>query len=135
MPPDARHAAHLASWAGVCPGTEESGGKRQSGRARYGNPYVRHALIEATHAPARTSDTYLSALYHRLAARRGKKRAALAVAHTILVSMYQMLATGALYEDLGPAHFDRHHQTATVRRAVKRLEALGYKVLLEAASA
>jgi transposase len=128
-------AAHLASWAGVCPGNEESAGKRQSGRVRHGNPYVRHALIEAAHAAARTRETYLSALYHRLAARRGKKRAALAVAHTILVSMYHMLATGALYEDLGPAHFDRHHQAATVRRAVKRLEALGYKVSLEAAPA
>lgn len=129
------NAAHLASWAGVCPGTEESAGKRQSGRARHGNPYVRHALIEAAHAAARTKDTYLGALYHRLAARRGKKRAALAVAHAILVSMYHMLTTGALYEDLGPAYFDRHHQAATVRRAVQRLEALGYKVSLEAVPA
>lgn len=123
-------AAHLASWAGVCPGNDESAGKRGSGRTRHGNPYVRTALVEAAHAAARTRGTYLGALYHRLAARRGTKRAALAVAHAILVSAYHMLKTGALYEDLGPAHFDRLHQTAIARRAVKRLEALGYTVSL-----
>ena len=87
--------------------------------------------MEAAHAAARTKDTYLGALYHRLAARRGKKRAALAVAHAILVSMYHMLKTGTIYADLGPTHFDRLHQAAVARRAVKRLEALGYKVSLE----
>jgi len=123
--------AHLASWAGVCPGNDESAGKRQSGRARHGNPYVRTALVEAAHAAARTKDTYLGALYRRLAARRGKKRAALAVAHAILVSMYHMLKTGTVYQDLGPTHFDRLHQAAIARRAIERLEALGYKVSLE----
>ncbi len=123
--------AHLASWAGVCPGNDESAGKRQSGRARHGNPYVRTALVEAAHAAARTKDTYLGALYHRLAARRGKKRAALAAGHAILVSMYHMLKTGTVYQDLGPTHFDRLHQAAIARRAVRRLEALGYKVSLE----
>ena len=124
-------AAHLASWAGVCPGNDESAGKRQSGRTRHGNPYVRTALVEAAHAAARTKDTYLGVLYHRLAARRGKNRAALAVAHAILVSLYHMLETGTVYQDLGPTHFDRFHQAGITRRAVKRLEALGYKVSLE----
>jgi transposase len=124
-------AAHLAAWGGVCPGNEESAGKRQNGQARHGNRYVRTALVEAAHAAARTKDTYLGVLYHRLAARRGKKRAALAVAHAILVSMYHMLKTGTIYQDLGPTHFDRLHRTAVARRAVKRLEALGYKVSLE----
>lgn len=73
----------------------------------------------------------MGALYHRLAGRRGKKRAALAVAHAILVSMYYMLKTGTIYQDLGPTHFDRLHQATIARRAVKRLEALGYKVSLE----
>jgi transposase len=123
-------AAHLASWAGVCPGNNESAGKRQSGRARHGNPYVRTALVEAAHAAARTRGTYLGALYHRLAARRGTKRAALAVAHAILVSAYHMLKAGTSYHDLGPDHFDRLHQTAIARRAVKRLEGLGYTVAL-----
>jgi transposase len=128
-------AAHLAAWAGVCPGNEESAGKRQNGRARHGNSYVRSALIEAAHAAARTKETYLGAFSHRLAGRRGKKRAALAVAHAILVSLYHMLTTGALYEDLGPTHFDRLHRDRIVRRTVRRLEALGYKVSLEASPA
>lgn len=128
-------AAHLAAWGGVCPGNDESAGKRKSGQARHGNRYVRTALVEAAQAAARTKDTYLGALYHRLAARRGKKRAALAVAHAILVSMYHMLKTGTIYQDLGPTHFDRLHQAAIARRAVKRLEALGYKVSLEACPA
>ena len=100
-------AAHLASWAGVCPGSDESAGKRRSGQTRHGNPYVRTALVEAAHAAARTKNTYLGAFFHRLAGRRGKKRAALAVAHAILVSMYHMLKTGTIYQDLGPTHFDR----------------------------
>jgi transposase len=128
-------AAHLAAWGGVCPGNEESAGKRQKSQARHGNRYVRTALVEAAQAAARTKDTYLGALYHRLAARRGKKRAALAVAHAILVSMYHMLKTGTIYQDLGPIHFDRLHQAAIARRAVKRLEALGYRVSLEECSA
>jgi transposase len=128
-------AGHLAAWAGVCPGLEESAGKRQSGKARKGNRYVRTALVEAAQAAARTKNTYLSALFHRLAARRGKKRAALAVAHAILVSLYHMLKTGTVYEDLGPTHFDRLHQSAIARRAVKRLEALGYRVSVEKAPA
>jgi hypothetical protein len=96
---------------------------------------VREALVEAAQAAGRTKDTYLGVLYHRLAARRGKKRAALAVAHAILVSMYHMLKTGTVYQDLGPNHFDRLHQAAIARRAVKRLEALGYRVSLEGSSA
>jgi transposase len=126
---------HLAAWGGVCPGNDESAGKRQRGQARHGNRYVREALVEAAQAAGRTKNTYLGVLYHRLAARRGKKRAALAVAHAILVSMYHMLKTGTVYQDLGPTHFDRLHQSAIARRAVKRLEALGYKVSLEASPA
>src|SRR5215211_3700301 len=86
---------HLASWAGMCPGTDQSGGKRQSGKTTKGNPWLRAALIEAAHAAGRTKNTYLSAQYRRLASRRGKKRAAVAVGHTILVIAYH-LSTAAL---------------------------------------
>jgi len=128
-------AGHLAAWSGVCPGLEESAGKRQSGKARKGNRYVRTALVEAAQAAARTKNTYLSTLFNRIAARRGKKRATLAVAHAILVSLYHMLKTGTVYEELGPMYFDRLHETAIARRAVKRLEALGYRVSVEKAPA
>jgi hypothetical protein len=102
---------------------------------RKGNRYVRTALIEAAQAAARTKNTYLSALFKRIAARRGKQRATLAVAHAILVSLYHMLKTGTVYEELGPMHFDRLHEAAIARRAVKRLEALGYRVSVEKAPA
>ncbi|MEW5867598.1 MAG: IS110 family transposase [Bacillota bacterium] len=127
-------AAHLASWAGLCPGNNESAGKRKSGRTRHGNPHLRQALVEAAQAAAHTKDTYLSAQYHRIAARRGAKRAAVAVAHSMIVIIYHMLREGTAYQDLGSNHFDELNRNATVRRAVKRLEALGYKVTLEEAA-
>lgn len=122
---------HLASWAGLCPGNDESGGKRRSGKTRKGNPWLRAALIEAARAAARTKDTYLSAQYHRLAARRGKKKAAVAVAHSILVIAYHLQRDGREFADLGGRHFDERDRTAVERRAVKRLEGLGFKVTLE----
>jgi len=127
-------AGHLASWAGLCPGNNESAGKRKSGRTRHGNPHLRQALVEAAQAAAHTKDTYLSAQYHRIAARRGAKRAAVAVAHSMIVIIYHMLREGTAYQDLGSNHFDELNRNATVRRAVKRLEALGYKVTLEEAA-
>ena len=125
-------AAHLASWAGLCPGNNESAGKRKNGRTRHGNPHLRHALVEAAHSAARTKDTYLSSQYHRIAARRGSKRAAVAVAHTILVIIYHMLKKGTLYQDMGSKYFDQLNRDAVARRAIKRLEALGYIVTVEA---
>lgn len=126
-------AAHLASWAKVCPGNNESAGKRMSGRTGHGNPWLKTSLVQAARAAARTKDTYLSAQYHRLAARRGAKRAALALAHTILVTMHHMLSKGAEYQDLGPNYFDERNRQYAVRRAVRRIELLGYTVALEAA--
>jgi hypothetical protein len=117
-------AGHLASWAGVCPGNNESAGKRLSGTTRKGNPHVR-----AARSAARTKGTYLSALYHRLAARRGANRAAVAVAHAMLVSMYHMLKSGIPYQDLGGNHFDQLNERAVVTRSVERLEALGHRGL------
>ncbi len=126
-------AAHLASWAGMCPGNDESAGKRRSGKTRKGNPWLRALLVQAAHAAARHKDTYLAALYGRLAARRGKKKAAVAVGHTILVIAYHMLRRGTEYQELGPRWFDERDRQAVERRLVRRLEALGNKVTLEPA--
>ncbi len=128
-------AAHLASWAGLCPGNHESAGKRHSGRTRKGNPWLRDALVEAAWAAARTKGTYLSAQYHRLAARRGAKRALVAVAHTLLVIVYHMLTTGEVYRELGANYFDQQNKDALARRLVRRLSTLGYAVVLEPAAA
>lgn len=126
-------AAHLASWARVCPGNNESAGKRKSGATGHGNPWLRSTLVEAAHAASHTKDTYLAAQYHRLAARRGGKRAAMAVAHTILVIIYYMLSRGTAYNDLGGNYFDERDRQATLRRAIRRIQNLGYTVTLEAA--
>ncbi len=128
-------AGHLASWAAMCPGSDESAGKRRSGRTRKGNPWLRVLLVQAAHAAARTKGTYLGAQYRRLAARRGKSRAAVAVGHSILVIIYHLLRDGTLYQDLGPGYFDERDRQATQRRLVRRLEGLGYKVTLEPTAA
>ena len=122
---------HLASWAGLCPGNHESGGKRLSGTTRKGNRALRRALVQAAHAAGRARRTYLGAQYRRLAARRGAKRAAVAVAHSILVITYHLLRdpTGSFHE-LGPDYFDRRDADATKRRLVDRLERLGFDVAL-----
>jgi transposase len=125
--------AHISSWAGVSPGNNESAGKRKSGRTGHGNPWLRSALVEAAWAAARTKGSYLSAQYHRLAARRGAKRAILAVAHSILVIIYHLLRDGTTYQDLGSTYFDQRNAQAVLRRSVRRLEGLGYRVTLEAA--
>jgi transposase len=126
-------AAHLSSWARVCPGNNESGGKRRRTSTGRGNPWLRSALVETAWAAAHTRDTYLSAQYHRLAARRGAKRAIVALAHTILVILYHLLRTGKTYQDLGSNYFDERQRQHVLHRAVHRIERLGYKVSLEAA--
>ncbi len=122
---------HLASWTGLCPGNHESGGKRLSGATRNGNPAVRRVLVEAAHAAARTKNTYLSAQYHRLAARRGKKKALIAVAHSLLVIVYHVLTEDQDYQELGGNYFDERDRQVVQRRLVRRLEQLGYHVTLE----
>ncbi len=126
-------AAHLASWARVCPSNNESAGKRKSGRTGHGNRWLRSALVEAGWAAARSRETYLAAQYRRLAPRRGAKRAIIALSHTILVTVYHLLITGSSYNDLGADYFDRRDEQATVRRAVARIERLGYTVTVQAA--
>jgi transposase len=124
-------AAHLASWAKVSPGNNESAGKRQSGRTGNGNPWIKSALTEAAQAAAKTKDKYFAAQYRRLAPRRGRKRAIAAVAHSILVTIYYMLRNNVTYRELGGDYFDSRDRLAIVRRAARRIEGLGYKVALE----
>ncbi len=124
-------ASHLAAWAGVAPGNHESGGKRLSGRARKGNQALRKSLVQAAHAAAHTKHTYLAAQYQRLARRRGGKRAALAVAHSILVIAYHLLQREEEYRELGGDYFDRRRPEAMAKRLTHRLEQLGYQVILQ----
>jgi transposase len=124
-------AGHLASWAGMCPGNHESAGKRLSGKTRKGNSWLRKLLVEAAHAAAHTKNTYLSTQYHRLAARRGKKKAMIAVGHSILVIVYHLLQQQKAYEELGGNYFDERQRRTTERRLVRRLEQLGYEVSLK----
>jgi transposase len=128
-------AAHLASWAALCPGNRESAGKQGSGALRRGNPWLRAALVEAAHAAARAKHTYLATQYRRLAGRRGPKKAAVAVAHSIIVIVYHLLARRSAYADLGTSYLNERDQQASERRLVHRLEALGYIVHLERSAA
>lgn len=121
-------AGHLAAWAGVAPGNHESGGKRLSGRTRQGNQALRQGLVTAAHAAAKTRGTYLSAQYHRLAGRRGKKRAIMAVAHSILVIAYHLISRNENYKELGANYFDQRRPESTAERLMTRLQALGYEV-------
>jgi transposase len=125
------NADHLASWAGVAPGNNESAGKRLSGKTTKGDQALVSALTQAAHAASRTKNTYLSAQFHRLAGRRGKKKAILAVAHSILIMAYHMIKDRAPYNELGSDYFDKRNVQATTRRMVRRLEQLGYRVNLE----
>ena len=124
-------AKHLASWAGMCPGNHESGGKRLSGKTRKGNRWLRQILVEIAHVASKTKNTYLAAQYKRLAARRGKKRALIAVGHTVLIIAYTLLTRQQPYQDLGAVYFDQREQQRVERRLVQRLERLGYEVSLQ----
>ncbi len=123
-------AKHLASWAGLCPGNHESAGKRSSGKTRKGSPWLRACLVQAAHAAARTKGTYLAAQYRRLAARRGRAKAAIAVAHSILIIAYHVLTEGSVYCDLGGNYFDERDRQGVARRLLHRLQDLGFGVTL-----
>lgn len=123
--------AHLASWAGVCPGNHESGGRRKSGKTRKGNKWLRDGLGTAALAALRTKDTYLAAQYQRLVRRLGNKQKALvALEHSILVSVWHMLSGGTDYRDIGADHFLRRDPVRERRRAIATLNKLGYTVTL-----
>jgi len=122
---------NLASWAGMCPGNEDSAGKRRRRRITPGNHWLKRTLAQAAWAASHTKKSYLASHYRRLAGRRGKKRALIAVGHSILVIFYHMLKKGTVYADLGAHFFDTLQSGRLKRYYVNRLEALGYKVTLE----
>lgn len=124
-------AKHLASWAGLCPGNHQSAGKKLSGRPTGGDTWLKGVLGEVAWAIARSRDNYLSAQYHRIARRRGKLKAVVAVAHSVLVIVYHVLNERQPYKDLGPDYFDRLHTERIQRHYVNRLKALGYEVELK----
>ena len=126
-----RSAAALAKWSGLAPGNKVSGGKRLSGRTHPGDQDLRSTMVEAAWAAARTKNTYLAAQYHRLAPRLGKKKALLAVAHSMIVCVWVVLKRREPYADLGGDYFDQRDRDRVVRRSVNRLTALGYRVILE----
>jgi transposase len=123
--------AHLASWAGVCPGNNESAGKRKSGKTTKGDTWLERTLIQAAYAASKAKNTYLKDKYHRIAARRGKKRAAVAIAHKILSFAYHILLYRVPYRELGEAYLDKLNKEVLEKRLVKRLELLGNKVIIE----
>jgi transposase len=123
-------AKHLASWAGVCPGNKQSGGKRLSGATSSGNPYLRAILGEVAWTISHMKDNYLSAQYHRIARRRGKQKAILAVSHSILVIIYHVLRDKKPYTDLGADYFDKLDSARVHHHHVRRLEQLGFEVTL-----
>jgi len=124
-------AARLCSWVGVAPGNNESAGKRKSGKTQKGNEKLRSALVEAARSAARKKDTYLSAQYHRLAARRGANRAAVAVAHSILKIIFCMLSRRQPYKELGPTYYEERKRDIVIKTSIKKLESLGFKVSVE----
>lgn len=124
-------AAHAASWAGLTPGKHESAGKNRSAKTNKGNRYLKTTLVQAAHTVKASRDTYLGAQYRRLAARRGKKRAAVAVAHTILIIAYHILKNETVYHELGANYYDQRNSEQVQRQLVRRLETLGYHVALE----
>jgi transposase len=126
-------AGQLASWVGICPGNHQSAGKQIRGTTRKGDRWLRQALIEAAQGAMRTKDTYLNAQGRRLTHRRGKKRAVVAVAHTILIIAFHVLQRQQPYQDLGSNYFDERERSAVAQQSVRRLEQLGFKVTLETA--
>jgi len=128
-------AQHLASWAALCPGNHESAGKRKSGKTRDGNKWLRRSLCQAAWAGARTKDCYVSAQFKRLAARRGMKRALMAVAHTMLVIGYHILKSGHGYRELGGNYLEQINKEQLQRYFLKRLQRLGLQVIVQPATA
>jgi transposase len=128
-------SGHATSWAGLAPGKNESAGRNQSAKTVKGNRHLKAMLVQAAHTVARSKDNYLSAQFRRISRRRGKKRAAVAVARSILVIAYHLLRDGTEYVELGGDYFDKRNKQQLERRLVKRLEQLGHKVVLEPAMA
>jgi transposase len=128
-------AAHLSSWAGLCPGNNESAGKRKSGKTRQGNRWFRSTLVRAARTAVRNDKNYFSALYRRIVGRRGDKRAIVAVTNSMAATIHSMFSNDTVYQDLGSHYFDERDRERTIRRAIARIEGLGYKVNLQVAVA
>lgn len=129
-------SAHFVSWARICPGNNESAGKRHNTSIGGGNRWLRNALLEAAWAVSHSrKPSFFTARYRRLARRRGNKRAAVAIAHSLLVAIYHVLKEGVAFEDLGPAYFERQNRDAILRSSIRRIQALGYTVTVEGATA
>jgi hypothetical protein len=124
-------AKHLASWAGMCPGNDESAGKRRSGKTRKGSKWLSQTLVECAKSANRTKNTYLAAQYARLRVRRGANKATIAVCHSILTAVWHVLSTGETYVDPGGDFFARRDPDRTRKRLVGQLERLGYTVTIE----
>ena len=121
-------AQKLASWVGLCPGSNESAGRKKSSRCRHGNPYLRWVLMEAALGAARTKNSWLKSVFHRLHARRGYKRAAIAIAHKLLVVIYKMFTTGAEYKELATSPEQTKHKQREGKHLLRRLRELGYQI-------
>jgi hypothetical protein len=119
---------HASAWAGVCPGNNQSGGKTKAAAVRKGNVYLKTALVQAALGAARTGGSYYKNKYFRLRARRGAKRAAIAIAHKILIATYHVLSTGTPYKELGELYLDRRNRRAVASSLIHRLKQLGYTV-------
>lgn len=124
-------AAHLASWAGLCPGNNESAGKRFSGHTRKGDRYLRRILVQSAWSVIHKKDCFLTALFHRVAARRGMKKAAIAVAHRMLMIAWHIIRDGTVYRELGGSHYDRLHPDRSARRLIRRLQQIGFEAILK----
>ena len=130
-----KDAKHLASWAGLCTGNHQSGGKRLSGRTRKANRYLRRALCQAAWAASHTRETYPAALYRRLRTRLGQQKAAFALAHDLLIVAFHVMRDGGVYVELGEHYYDQQNKPRAVRRLVQRLQSLGDYVTLQPACA
>jgi transposase len=128
-------SGHLLSWAGMCPRSDESAGKRRSTRLRHGAPWLKATLVQIAWPASRQKDSYFRALFHRLKARRGPKKAIVAVAASILTTVYHLLRDGTVYQDLGPGHFDALNRDRAAKSLVRRLQALGFDVDVRPAAA
>lgn len=127
-------AAHLVSWAGLCPGMDESAGKTRSRRTREGNPWLKSLLVQCAHSAGMKKNSYYRSLFMRLKGRRGAKKAAIAVAASMLTAAYHMLKNGTVYQDLGPTYFDEREKKIVAAHLLARLSALGVQVELKQAA-
>lgn len=125
-------AGHISSWSGVCPGNNESAGKRRSGKTRKGNKILKSTLVECAQTAVRRKDTFFYAQYQRISMRRGKKRAILAVAHSILIAIYYMIKEDKEYEDLGTDFYNKFNKEKKANSYMKKLKELGYNVQIVA---